>query len=96
MIIEKLEKLPRIKNIKEELEKYIGKNIYRCPLCEKTFEWDDYYYNPAENIYTCPICLNEADEKEYTDVNALELFEDMFLAYKDRNQVYKELKNERN
>ena len=92
MIIEELQRLPRIKNIKEELEKYVGKNIYRCPLCEKTFEWDDYYYNPAENIYTCPGCLNDADEKEYTDVNALELFEDMFLAYKDRNQVYKEKK----
>lgn len=92
MVIKELEKLPRIKNIKEELEKYVGKNIYRCPLCEKTFEWDDYYYNPAENIYTCPCCHNDADEKEYTNVNALELFEDMFLAYKDRNQVYKEKK----
>lgn len=92
MIIEELTNIPRIKNIKEELTKYIGKNIYRCPLCEKTFEWDDYYYNPEEDIYTCPICSNEADVKDYMNVNALELFEDMFLAYKNDNQIYKEKK----
>lgn len=92
MIIEELEKLPRIKDIKEELQKFVGKNIFRCPLCERTFEWDDYYYNPEESTYICPCCHNEADEKEYSEVNAFDLFEDMFIAYKDRNQVYKEKK----
>lgn len=91
-MIKDLKEVPKIKNIKEELQKYVGKNIYRCPLCEKTFEWDDYYYNPEESIYTCPCCQTSMDDNEYTEVNAFELFEDMFLAYKDRNQVYKEKK----
>ena len=91
-MIKDLKEVPKIKNIKEELQKYVGKNIYRCPLCEKTFEWDDYYYNPEECIYTCPCCQTAMDDNEYTEVNAFELFEDMFLAYKDRNQVYKEKK----
>ena len=90
-----IELIPMLTDMKDELKKYVGTNIYRCPLCEKTFEWDDYYYNPAENIYTCPCCQTDIDEHELLNVNVYELFEDMFLAYKDKNQIYKEKKNER-
>lgn len=90
------ELIPMITDFKTELKKYVGKNIYRCPLCEKTFEWDNYYYNPKDSIYTCPCCLTEIEESQLLNVNAGELFEDMFLAYKERNQIYKEQKNEQN
>ncbi|MBQ8749092.1 MAG: hypothetical protein IJZ29_01290 [Clostridia bacterium] len=90
------ELLPMLTDFKSELKKYVGKNIHRCPLCEKIFEWDDYYYNPEDSIYTCPCCLTDFDESQLLDVNASELFEDMFLAYKERNQVYKEENYEHN
>ena len=86
---------PMIKDLKDELQKYVGTNIYRCPLCEKTFEWDDYYYNPEEKVYICPCCLTELEEYQLLKVNVYELFEDMFLAYRDRNQIFKEKDNER-
>lgn len=95
-MIKDLKTIPMITELKDELQKYTGKNIHRCPLCEKKFEWDDCYYNPAENIYTCPFCLTDIDEKELLEVNVYDLFEEMFLAYKDRNQLFKEIKNERN
>lgn len=91
-MIKNLESIPMLTNIKDELKKYVGNNIYRCPLCEKTFEWDDYYYNPADNIYTCPCCMTEIEENSLLTVNVYELFEDMFTAYKDKNQIFKEKK----
>lgn len=86
--------IPMIKDLKNELQKYVGTNIYRCPLCEKTFEWDDYYYNPEDKIYACPCCLTELEECQLLNVNVYELFEDMFMAYKDKNQIFKEKNNE--
>ena len=72
--------------IKEELETFVGKKTYRCPLCEKLFEWDDVNYNPAEQTYTCPKCLVEHDEHKLLEVNAYELIEEMFMAYKEKNK----------
>lgn len=86
------ELIPMLTDFESELKKYVGKNIYRCPLCEKTFEWDKQYYKAKENIYICPCCLTEINKEQLLDVNASELFEDMFLAYKKRNQIYKENK----
>ena len=87
-----IELIPMLTDIKDELKKYVGTNIYRCPLCEKTFEWDDYYYNPADSIYTCPCCMTELEENSLLTVNVYELFEDMFTAYKEKNQIFKEKK----
>ena len=68
-MITDLEKIPMITELKDELQKYVGKNIHRCPFC-----------------------LTDIDEKELLEVNVYDLFEDMFLAYKDRNQLFKEKK----
>ena len=93
-MIKEIEQSKMISRIKEELKKYVGVNQYRCPLCSKVFEWDDYYYNPEDNIYTCPCCRTEIDEVDLLEVNVCELFEDMFIAYQDQNSHYKgEYKN---
>ena len=89
-----LDSIPMLTDLKDELKKYVGKNIYRCPLCEKTFEWDDYYYNPEESLYTCPCCLTDMNESDLENVNVYEFLEDMFIAYKEKNQIYKEYRNE--
>lgn len=91
-MITDLKQIPMITELKDELQKYVGKNIHRYPLCEKIFKWKDYSYDPANNIYTCPFCLTDIDEKELLEVNVYDLFEEMFLAYKDKNQLFKEKK----
>ena len=95
-MIREIEQKDLLNTIKDELKNYVGIKTYRCPLCEKTFEWDDANYYPEDNTYTCPCCRTTIDEVDLLEVNVCELFEDMFIAYKEKNRIYKEIKNERN
>ena len=73
-----------LEEIKNDLQKFKHEDLKQCPYCSEVFEWDDVNYNPAEQTYTCPKCLVEHDEHELLEVNAYELIEEMFMAYKEK------------
>lgn len=71
--------------IKEELKKFRNNSLYRCPDCGKIIEWDDTDYNPEESSYTCPRCGSTYDENDLEALSVYDIIEEMFLAFKEKN-----------
>jgi len=71
-----------LNEITNELNKFTNKDLYQCPYCEETFEWDDMNYNPEESSYTCPKCRVTFDETELQNISILDYIEEIYLTYK--------------
>ena len=81
----KLEKSNVINEILDDLKQFTSTKFYVCPYCDKHIEWDDADYYPEENLYICPKCRCEFNENELTELSAYDIFEEMYLNYKEKN-----------
>jgi transposase-like protein len=66
------------KHIAEELEKYVNGDVYRCPECGDTFEWNDDDYNDDDYTYTCPHCKATFAESELEALSIYDWLEDIY------------------
>lgn len=76
-------------SILEELKEFKNRNLYRCPYCEKIFEWNDVNYNPEDSIFTCPKCTTAYEETELENISMYDYIEEIYLTYKGvNNEIY--------
>lgn len=52
------------KQIAQEIEAYRDNEMYRCPECNNTFQWDDENFDEETAFYVCPICKKILAEHE--------------------------------
>lgn len=63
--------------IAKEIESYAAGNVYRCPECGETIQWQNKQYNIDDSTYTCPCCNSEFDESDLEALSLYDYFEDV-------------------